>query len=78
VKRGLCEICNEVEATQRHHIFSQTKINKKLYGALIDDPQNIQNVCWNCHIGEQPGLKRMTETEFCAIFKIEKQGKIYL
>ncbi len=46
-----CIICKRI-ATQRHHCFSQTKINIKIYGRkLIDADFNIVPVCIHCHSG---------------------------
>ena len=60
-----CEICNLNVATQRHHKFSQTKLNKKLYPEFIDDPRNLQYLCADCHISQKKGLINWGELKFC-------------
>jgi 5-methylcytosine-specific restriction endonuclease McrA len=67
----ICQICYERPATQFHHIFSQTKTARKLYGKLIDHPSNLQAVCEDCH----PKSKHRTEKEFCEILGIETRSK---
>jgi len=66
-----CDICGVKAAEQRHHVFPQTKKNRKLYGTLIDDAKNIMYVCCDCH----PKAKHMSEREFCAMFGIENRSK---
>jgi hypothetical protein len=44
-----CALCGS-HATQKHHKFSQTKWAIEKYGRrLIDDPRNIEYICYNCH-----------------------------
>lgn len=75
--KPLCEICKKSFGLQRHHKYSQVKFARKLYGDLLDDPKNIQTVCWNCHAGHNsPGLIRWSEKEFCAALKIYPRSKI--
>ena len=69
----LCEKCNRDFATEKHHLFSQTKLNKKLYPEFINRPENIQYLCYNCH--HFKSLDKLTEREFCKIFKIEPRSK---
>jgi hypothetical protein len=66
-----CDICGVKVAEQRHHIFSQTEKNRKLYGKLIDDAKNIMYVCRDCH----PKAKHMSEKEFCSKLGIETRSK---
>jgi len=49
-------------ATERHHKFSQTKHNRGKYGKLLDHPDNIQYLCYECH--HNKSLDKMSEREF--------------
>ena len=72
----LCEKCNVNPATERHHKFSNTKLNRKLYKNFIDRKGNIQLLCYDCH--HSKSLDKLTEIEFCEMFGIEpisKSGK---
>ena len=68
---GLCELCNERQATEWHHLFAQTKTAKRLYGELIHDRRNLLKVCHWCH----EGAAHLTEREFCAVMGIETRSK---
>lgn len=69
-----CELCGK-QATDRHHIFSQTKWARRLYGVLIDDPRNIMYLCNSCHLNKI--IPKMDEKEFCAKMGIKPRGKEY-
>lgn len=75
-----CKICNKDCGlfAQRHHRFSQSKANRRLYGDLIDDPKNIiYPVCGGCNVSHAAGFKlpKWTELEFCRRLGIEPQSK---
>lgn len=70
----ICEKCHKRQATERHHRFSQTKINKRLYGNLIHDQRNIQAVCYDCHHNKP--VDKWSEREFCNALGIEPRGKV--
>jgi hypothetical protein len=74
-KKGamICEKCRAREAAERHHRFSQTKVNKRLYGALIHDHRNIQELCYDCHHNKP--VDKWTEKEFCAALGIDPRSK---
>lgn len=65
-----CEICGIKLATQEHHLFSQSKINRKTYGDLIDKPFNKMKVCEGCHLWKS--IPKFTEKEFRE--EAKKQG----
>ena len=67
-----CEKCHK-QAEERHHLFSQTKLNKKLYGELIHDPRNIQYLCYGCH--HDLPVDKLSELEFCKLLGIEPRSK---
>ena len=69
----VCEKCRIKVATERHHLFSNTKKNRKLYKEYIDKQQNIQMLCYDCHHNKP--LDKLTEKQFCDIFKIEPRSK---
>lgn len=69
----ICEICNKNLATQKHHLFSQTKYNRQLYPEYIDHPDNLVDICADCHL-TKPILK-WTELEFCRHFEIKPRSK---
>ena len=60
-------------ATERHHLFSQSTLNKTLYGKLIHDKKNIQSLC--CHHHHNVPVDKLTELEFCDRLGIEPRGK---
>jgi hypothetical protein len=60
-------------ATERHHLFSQTKWARKLYGNLIDHPLNIRLLCYDHHHNKP--LDKWTEQEFCDAIGIEPRSK---
>lgn len=67
-----CELCNK-RADHAHHKFSQTKLNRKLYGDLLDDSDNICFLCYNCHLNKP--IPKFTEIEFCEALGIEPRSK---
>ncbi len=68
---GVCELCNVRPATEWHHLFPQTKTNKRLYGELIHDRRNLLKLCHGCH----EGAAHLTEREFCAVLGIDTRSK---
>ena len=65
---------------QRHHKFSQTVVNLKLYGKKrINDKRNIQYpVCGRCnisHAAQGKGLEIWREEKFCEVMGIEPRSK---
>jgi hypothetical protein len=73
----ICDCCKKNLATQKHHKFPQRKWAKNLYGDLIHDNRNLQDVCYNCHIGdEHPRLIHWTEKQFCDALGIQMKSKI--
>ena len=73
---AICECCYK-RATQVHHKFPQRSWAKKLYGDLIHDKRNLQNVCSGCHIeDEHPKLIHWTEAQFCEALGIEIRSKV--
>jgi hypothetical protein len=71
--RRVCHLCGGV-ATDKHHLYSQTKQARELYGKLLDDPRNIVYLCNACHIGGA-SIPKLTEREFCAALGIEIRSK---
>ncbi len=69
----ICEKCNRRQATQHHHLFSNTKLNRRLYGKLLDDKRNIQLLCEDCHLWKP--VDKLSEQEFCKIMGIEPRSK---
>lgn len=70
-----CEKCGIREGTERHHLFSQTKKNRELYGDLIDHWSNIQLLCYDCHHNKT--LDKYSEERFCEVLGIEPRSKAY-
>ena len=66
-----CAICHEKPAAQMHHMFSQTKVNRRMYGKMIDDSRNMMPVCADCH----PKAPHLSEREFCERLGIETRSK---
>jgi len=69
----ICKVCKVRQAEHKHHLFSKTKLNKKLYGKLIDDKRNIMFLCSVCHLNKP--IQKLTEKQFCNILKIEVRSK---
>jgi len=69
----ICERCQERRTEHRHHKFSQTKVNRKLYGSLIDHPKNIMYLCERCHTNEKE--LKYTEKQFCQELGITSRSK---
>lgn len=70
--RWICKLCGG-RATDKHHLFSNTKQNRELYGKLMDDPANIVYLCNDCHLNKP--IPKMTEVEFCKALGIEIRSK---
>ena len=70
---GICEVCEEKPATQEHHLLSQTKLYKKLYGPLIHHPRNKLLTCEDCHMTKP--MPKFTEREFCDALGIAPRSK---
>ena len=65
--------CHRV-ATAKHHLFSDTKANRKKYGkSAIDSDKNIIFIDNGCHITRT--ILKFSELEFCEALGIEKAGK---
>lgn len=73
VEKIWCEKCKIRIATDKHHLLSQTKFNRKLYNNLIDAPENIQYLCKVCHLNKT--VDKIDEIEFCRRLGIEPRSK---
>lgn len=69
----LCEICEKRTATEQHHLFSQTKWAKKLYGDLIHHESNLIYVCYDCHHNKP--IPKQSEKQFCMNLSIDVRSK---
>ena len=70
--RRICKMCGG-KADQRHHLYSQTKHARELYGKHLDDPKNTIDLCSDCHMTKS--IPKMTEREFCEAIGIEIKSK---
>jgi hypothetical protein len=68
-----CEKCGVKLAIDPHHIFSQSKTNRKAYPEYIDHPDNIQFLCYDCHHNKP--LDKWSEIQFCEHFGIKPRTK---
>jgi len=68
-----CELCGK-PATDRHHLFSQTKWARKLYGKLLDRGENIMYLCNLCHLNKP--IPKLTEREFAERLGINVRSKL--
>jgi len=66
-----CELCGIRVATDKHHLFSQTKHNKKKYGERIHHPGNIMYLCSECHLNKS--IPKLREDEFLEATKNENR-----
>lgn len=57
-----CELCWSHLARHKHHKLSQTKVYRKIYGKLLDEPFNIMLLCEDCHLNKP--VPKYTEKEF--------------
>jgi hypothetical protein len=71
--RRTCKMCGG-KATDKHHLFSNTKHNREMYGKLLDDEKNIVYLCNDCHVGGG-SIPKLTEREFCLMMCIEIKSK---
>jgi len=71
--KTLCPICQAREATQLHHLFPQTRQNRRIYGALIDEPFNLLPVCEHCHVSHREMAGRI-EGELWFREQVRKAG----
>jgi len=58
----LCELCGKRLAEHKHHKFSDTKRNRKVYGKRMDHPNNIIYLCSVCHLNKP--IPKLRENEF--------------
>lgn len=71
----ICAICHQRYADHEHHLFSNSKLNRKLYGSKpINDNRNKIHVCHVCHLNKP--IPKYTEKQFCKIMGIEPRSKI--
>lgn len=56
-----CEMCGN-PAQHKHHKFSQTRKNRKVYKNLLDQSFNIIYLCLNCHLNKS--ISKFNEIEF--------------
>lgn len=75
INMNKCSICkkSQVLFIQRHHLFSQTNVNKRLYPDFIHDNRNILIVCADCHLTKT--IPKYTEKEFCKVMGITPRSK---
>jgi hypothetical protein len=69
----LCQICFKNKATDRHHMMSNSKINRQLYGKLLDNEKNILHVCNGCHLNKD--IPKLDERSFCELLSINPRSK---
>lgn len=66
----ICEICKKEPATQIHHVFPNTRHNRKTYGRfLINHRWNTQWACDDCNVSHAKA-RNIGEREFCKMMKI--------
>lgn len=67
-----CERCGNI-ATDKHHMYSQTKSARHLYGKLLDDERNIMYLCNGCHLNKS--IPKYSEFVFCEKLGIKPRSK---
>ena len=72
---SICEKCENMPATETHHLFPNTSANRRRYGKLINHKLNKQRLCYGCHHGHNGEIKHLSEIEFCNLLKIPPEGK---
>jgi len=69
----ICKLCNKRKAEQAHHIFSNTKLNRKFYKDFLNHKDNLLPLCSTCHLNKP--IPKWNEIEFCKHFKIIPRTK---
>jgi len=69
----ICELCKIRKYEHAHHMFSDSKLNRKLYGDLMDDDRNVMFLCSVCHLNKS--IPKYSEIEFCKIMGIKPRSK---
>jgi hypothetical protein len=69
-----CQLCKKNLWEHSHHLFSQSKLNIKLYPEFIHNEKNIMKLCSQCHL--QKVIPKLSELEFCNIMQITPRSKI--
>ena len=69
-----CEdkFCFRPSCGKPHHLFSQTKLNRKLYPEYIDHYDNLEAMSNHCHANSK---KHLSEVAFCNMFNIKPRSK---
>jgi hypothetical protein len=55
---GVCKICQAEGKTEMHHIISQSKIEKLERPDLLTNPNNIIELCKQCHLWTDSSIYR--------------------
>lgn len=77
-----CSFCHRRPATEYHHMFSNTEVNRKIYGRkLINEPFNKRPSCNHCN-GSHANVETWDEKRFRqeaieAGYKLPRAGKSY-
>jgi hypothetical protein len=70
----ICHLCHDRNTEHRHHLFSDTDQNRRLYGKkLLDSDFNLIPVCSVCHLYKP--IPKLSEREFCEKAGIEVRSK---
>jgi len=73
-KLGKCQISGcPKKGEHRHHRFPNTKVNRALYGSLMDDRRNVQTLCMDDHLNGYG--ETWSEEEFCEAVGVPVQSK---
>jgi hypothetical protein len=57
-------------------MLSDSKLNRKLYGKLLDHPLNLQKLCVFHHLSAP--VDKLSEVEFCELLNIVPRSKTAL
>jgi hypothetical protein len=84
---GVCKICEAEGETEMHHIISQSKIEKLERPDLLTNPNNLIELCKQCHLWtdsaiyrkwfrevQHYGKKSREEVRLSRVAKREKKG----
>jgi hypothetical protein len=70
----ICHLCHDNRTEHRHHLFSDTKDSRRLYGKkLLDSEFNLIPVCSVCHLNKP--IPKLSEREFCEKAGVEVRSK---
>jgi hypothetical protein len=57
-----CAVCPS-RAVHRHHVLSRQFLKREGYGDRMNDPRNILDLCFDCHMSHENWSRRVTREQ---------------